>query len=165
MQNIKDSFYIELRDRLAALDPQRTVTMQGVVRPAVVVLENELPGAQPLEPGVFYLRWCAADAVRHADDAPQPLLKLGCEIRYRAAGSETASFQDRGRELALADDILLGICHPPSAVLRDFSQVPAQSLGGNLFWSRPRLQAVEEAGRWLSRTAQVDVFAFAEVDC
>jgi hypothetical protein len=42
MQRAKDTFYITLRDRIAALNPARTVLVRGVVRPAVLVEENEL---------------------------------------------------------------------------------------------------------------------------
>jgi hypothetical protein len=41
MQFTKDTFYITLRDRLAALNPSRMITLNGVTRPAVVVAENE----------------------------------------------------------------------------------------------------------------------------
>ncbi len=36
MQFAKDSFYMALRERLASLNPQRTVTLNGATRPAVV---------------------------------------------------------------------------------------------------------------------------------
>ena len=42
MQNAKDTFYELLRGRLAALNPDRTVVVRGVVRPGVLVEENEL---------------------------------------------------------------------------------------------------------------------------
>ena len=43
MQPTKDSFYISLRDRLVAVDPNRTVTLDGATRPAIAVIENEPP--------------------------------------------------------------------------------------------------------------------------
>jgi len=55
MQNIKDSFFIAIRDRLATLNPQRTVLVQGVSRPAILVIENEISAAAPREANVFYL--------------------------------------------------------------------------------------------------------------
>ena len=42
MQSAKDTFYVTLRDRLAALNPARTVVVRGMVRPGVLVEENEL---------------------------------------------------------------------------------------------------------------------------
>ena len=37
MQNAKDTFYLTLQSRLAALNPSRTVVLRGVVRPATLV--------------------------------------------------------------------------------------------------------------------------------
>ena len=43
MQNAKDTFYVTLQSRLAALNPARTIVVRGVVRPGTLVEENELP--------------------------------------------------------------------------------------------------------------------------
>ena len=53
MQPTKDSFYIALRDRLVAVDPNRTVTLDGATRPAIAVMENEPPNGAPLLCDVF----------------------------------------------------------------------------------------------------------------
>ena len=55
MQFTKDTFYITLRNRLAALNPARVITLNGLTRPAVVVAENEavIP-VKPL-PDAFYI--------------------------------------------------------------------------------------------------------------
>ena len=45
MQNAKDTFYVTLRDRLAAVNPARTMVLRGVTRPGVLVEENELASA------------------------------------------------------------------------------------------------------------------------
>ena len=45
MQNAKDTFYVTLQGRLAALNPARTIVVRGVVRPGTLVDENELPSA------------------------------------------------------------------------------------------------------------------------
>ena len=56
MQNAKDTFYVTLRDRLAAVNPARTMVLRGVTRPGVLVEENELASAcGPVN--VFCLRW------------------------------------------------------------------------------------------------------------
>ena len=51
MQSAKDSFYSALRDRLAVVNPGRSVTLQGVARPAIFVAENEpiISAAPPAE--------------------------------------------------------------------------------------------------------------------
>ena len=56
MQNAKDTFYEVLRSRLVALNPERTIVLRGVVRPGVLVEENELLSAVAL-PDCFRLRW------------------------------------------------------------------------------------------------------------
>jgi hypothetical protein len=45
MQNARDTFYVRLRDRLAAVNPARTMVLRGVTRPGVLVEENELASA------------------------------------------------------------------------------------------------------------------------
>ena len=41
MQNAKDSFYMALRTRLAAINPERTVLLRGTIRPGILVEEAE----------------------------------------------------------------------------------------------------------------------------
>jgi len=45
MQNAKDTFYVMLQSRLAALNPARTIVVRSQVRPGILVDENELPTA------------------------------------------------------------------------------------------------------------------------
>ena len=72
MQFAKDSFYMALRDRLASLNPQRTVTVNGVSRPAVIVAENEV--VVPVEPlpDTFYIEWGAAQFVTEPRGSRSP---------------------------------------------------------------------------------------------
>ena len=56
MQNAKDSFYMALRTRLAALNPERTILLRGAVRPGILVEEAEAPFAS-CPSDVFVLRW------------------------------------------------------------------------------------------------------------
>ena len=46
MKNAKDTFYVALRDRLAAVNPARTFVLRGVVRPGIMVVENEMVSAE-----------------------------------------------------------------------------------------------------------------------
>ncbi len=157
MQNIKDSFYMELRSRLALLDPLRTVWIAGTQRPAMVVEENEFPDSTEPQPDAFYVAWQEVHA-----SGPEALLQLSCEIKYHTEGSASLSYQDRCRSLAQLDDELLAICRPGSAALQDFTQLPVADLSQRVFWTRPELGAVELVGRALSRTAKLRVFSFAE---
>ena len=43
MQFAKDSFFLALQQRLAALNPARTVTLNGATVPAILVVENLPP--------------------------------------------------------------------------------------------------------------------------
>ncbi len=56
MQNAKDSFYMALRTRLAAINPERTILLRGAVRPGILVEEAEAPFSQ-IPNDVFVLRW------------------------------------------------------------------------------------------------------------
>ena len=61
MQNAKDSFYMALRTRLAAINPERTILLRGAVRPGILVEEAEAPFSQ-LPDDVFVLRWLGLGA-------------------------------------------------------------------------------------------------------
>ena len=56
MQFTKDSFYLALRERMMALNPQRRVMVDGVSRAAIFASENEPVSAQALQEDSFYLR-------------------------------------------------------------------------------------------------------------
>ena len=162
MQNAKDSFYLALRLRLAALNPTRVVTIENIVRPAIVVAENEIVGEE--QPDTFYLHWGATEAIATAGGFPKAMLKTDCHFRYWVEGSQVMSFQDRGRALARSDEELLQILYPWRTPLRDYTGTDPVELGGYLFWARPVFAAVEEDGGRLKRQATVAVFGFSEVD-
>jgi len=162
MQNLKDSFYIALRDRLAALNPTRVVTIQNLARPAVVVTENEVADAQAQQPDTFYVSFGAAETVGAAELPGAPLLRLACEINYWIEGTDSLSYQDRGRALGASDEELLAICSPRNAPLNDYSQSAVADLGQKLFWSRPRLGTVKVDGRKLMRSAALEIYCFQE---
>ena len=94
MQNARDTFYVTLRDRLAAVNPARTMVLRGVTRPGVLVEENELVSAyQPVD--TFCLHWTGlcVDA-----KGALPLVTMVCEIRYAADGDSGNGGMDRGRQ-------------------------------------------------------------------
>jgi len=169
MQFAKDSFYMALRERLAGLNPARTVTVNGVTFPAVIVAENEL--VVPVDPlaDAFYLEWGAA-AIASRQGGSRVLMAMECVISYHTFGT-VESGVDRGRTLAELDMELLGICQPPHTAKQDFSQSPSVSLGTNVAWSEPVLgevagiMAQENTARRirLERKATVKVLFFTEV--
>jgi len=135
MQAAKDSFYMALRERLAALNPARLIVVDGVERPAIVVRENMEPQFAPAQAGVYYIEW---GDVRVAEST-RPVLGLDCHIWY-AAEASTETGVDRGRMLAQMDEELLSICGPPYTGMRDYRLAPSVDLGCGVFWTTPELK-------------------------
>ncbi|MFB3915137.1 MAG: hypothetical protein ACE14M_00285 [Terriglobales bacterium] len=163
MQFAKDTFYIALRDRLAALNPERAVTIGGLPRPAVLVVENEIVNSTPPLPDAFYVRFGAVRVARKQDQAARPLLAMETVISYRTAGSGETKV-DRGRTLAALDQELLQICSPPQTPKTDYTQTPAAALGSNVLWSAPDIGELEAAGGELRRSARLTLLFFPEVE-
>ena len=134
MQAAKDSFYMALRDRLAGLNPARTIVVDGITIPAIVVRENMEPQFTEAQPEAFYVDWGEVQIV----ESTRPILGLDCHIWYASEGSGGAGV-DRGRTLAEMDEELLRICQPPHTGMRDYSQSPSESLGSSIFWTMPDL--------------------------
>jgi len=91
MQAAKDSFFMALRERLAALDPGRVIVIDGVQWPAIVVRENMEPQFAVAQANAYYVDW---GEVRIAEST-RPILGLECQIWYATEGS-TGSGVDRG---------------------------------------------------------------------
>jgi hypothetical protein len=144
MQFAKDSFFLALQQRLAGLNPARTVTINGATVPAVLVVENLPPfSAEPL-PNTFYMEWGRAAVVDgHGGDSA--LMSLECVISYYTLGT-VQSMVDRGRVLGQLDGELLGICQPPSTEKIDYTQSPAADLGTKVFWNQPSFEEAATAG-------------------
>lgn len=173
MQFSKDTFYITLRDRLAAVDPAKTITLNGVTRPAIVVAENETVLPVKPQPDTFYLEWGSAQPVPQ-QLGDRAIFSLECVISYHTFGT-TDSGVDRGRALASLDSDLLQICLPAFTAKRDYTQSPASELGSSIVWGTPQFgkvagseapknQALSRgtSGVRLERTATVKVFFFPE---
>lgn len=159
MQNAKDTFFITVRDRLAALNPDRVVTLRGAVRPAVLVLENELVEAAGDPPDTFVLMWttCTTDPTEAL-----PLDAVTCTIRYATAGTAINAGMDRGRVLAAMDAELRSVLEPYSTPKQNFRTTPATTMCTNVFWSLPELGAETFSNNRTMRTATVQVFAWRE---
>jgi hypothetical protein len=144
MQFAKDSFLLALQQRLAALNPARTVTIGGATVPAVVAVENLPPAVSEPQPNAFYIEWGTANVVDgHAGTAA--LMSLACVISYYTLGT-VQSMVDRGRVMGELDNELLGICQPPYTEKFDYSQAPSVDLGTAVFWSQPSFQEATTAG-------------------
>jgi hypothetical protein len=151
MQFAKDSFFLALQQRLAGLNPARTVTINGATAPAVVVVENLPPSWAEPQPNTFYIEWGAAAVVEgHAGNGA--LMSLECVISYYTLGT-VASMVDRGRVLGQLDDELLGICQPPNTEKMDYTQAPAADLGTKVFWSQPVFEEGTGTGQFWGRVS------------
>lgn len=161
MQNAKDTFYITLRDRIAALNPARTVLVRGQLRPGVLVEENELSSAYDHQ-DTFRLRWTEATVdTQHA----LPLIGLRCEIRYATAGNTGSGGMDRGRLLAAMDAELAAAINaaPQQAQKRRYSATSTDAaMQTRIFWGDVVFASMSVRGELLERTATVDVYSYEE---
>jgi hypothetical protein len=172
MQFTKDTFYLALRDRLAALNPDRKVAVDGVERPAVLVVENEPANAAPPLPNAYYVRWGAPQIVA-GSEARRPLMKMECRIAYCAAPA-LAGGVDRGRALAALDSEILRLCTPPRTPKLDAAIAPPALLDTFVFWGMPAFEetmvvppfrpVLAEGGDFAGRAVKLTVFFFPEVE-
>lgn len=164
MQNAKDTFYMTLQTRLAAVNPARTVVVRGVTRPGVLVDENELATAVEL-PDVFRLAWVA---MKVDANAALPLVAMQCEIRYATEGSSGNGGMDRGRLLAGMDAELAQAVgtHPRSTEKMNYTATAqggaAVAMETNVFWGDVVFGNATTNGERLERVVTVEVFSYQE---
>lgn len=161
MQRAKDTFYITLRDRIATLNPARTALVRGIVRPGVLVEENELVSDYP-PLNAFRLRWTELEIDTHG---PLALAKMRCEIRYASAGNLGNGGMDRGRMMAAMDaELAEALGEAPQRALKTDYAAPAapQPAHTNIFWCDAQFGALVANGEQLERTASVDVYSYQE---
>ena len=163
MQNARDTFYVTLRDRLAAVNPARTIVLRGVMRPGVLVEENELVrAAQPVD--VFCLRWAGVSVDSRGS---LPLVTMVCEIQYATDGDSGNGGMDRGRLLSAMDGELAAAVSaaPQNVVKMNYVAAAGESglapatMGTNVFWGDVGLGAVVVNGERMERVATVEVFS------
>jgi hypothetical protein len=164
MQNAKDTFYEVLRGRLVALNPYRTVVLRGVVRPGLLVEENELVTSVAL-PDCFRMRWTVSSV--NADGA-MPLVTMECEIEYETAGTAINGGMDRGRLLATMDAELQAAVDPlsRSALKMNYSGLAsgtaAVAMTTSVWWSEVAFGETVVKDDRLARTATLTVMAYQE---
>jgi hypothetical protein len=162
MQNAKDTFYLTLRDRLAAVNPARTIALRGVTRPGSLVEENELT-TEMLPANAFCLRWTG---LKVGSRAAMPLVQMQCEIRYCTDGNAGNGGMDRGRLLAAMDAELMSAVNagPQNAVKNRYAagSVSATAMGTNVFWGDVAFGDVVVQGERMERVAMVEVFTYQE---
>ena len=165
MQNAKDTFYEVLRDRLAALNPERTVVVRGVTRPGLLVVENELARAQ-VPAGCFALRWAG---VRFDMRSALPVVTMACEISYATLGTSELGGMDRGRALAGMDAELLAAltASPQNAAKKSYSGdevtgLTAVALATRLWWGEAVPGEAKAVGERMERSVTLPVMSLQE---
>ena len=164
MQNAKDTFYEVLRSRLVALNPERTIVLRGVVRPGVLVEENELLSAVAI-PDCFRLRWSVA---RADANGVMPLVTLECTVDYETAGTGMNGGMGRGRALAAMDAELQGAVNtlPRNVLKMNYSGLAncdaAVAMHTSVWWSEVALGETVTKDDRLARTATVQLMSYQE---
>jgi hypothetical protein len=158
MQNAKDSFYLALRSRLAAANPERMVLLRGALRPGIVLEEAEAPFAQP-PADVFILRWLGLGTDLQL---PSTMIGMECEISYCTSGTQAFGGLDRGRSLTKMDRELLSMLQPFSTPKFDYSVQPVAALRTQVFWDEPSFAPLTTQRDRLIRTVRVVVYSYEE---
>lgn len=164
MQNAKDTFYEVLRGRVAAGNPDRTIVLRGVVRPGLLVEENELVSAGNL-PDCFRLTW---NKVWTDTKGTMSMVAMQCQVNYETAGTALNAGMDRGRAMAGMDAELLaaiGAC-PQNALKINYAGLafgqPAVAMSTNIWWGDVAFGEMKVDSDRLSRTALVEVMSYEE---
>lgn len=150
MQHAKDSLFATLRQRLAAVAPQRMIQLADSLA--------HIPAPPPTD--CFVLRFCEA-SVAATFETSRPLMRLACVVEYRTRGTDDAA-ATRGRTLGAMDAELLAVSTPPSTAKFDHTCTPPRPLGTRILWSAPRLGEVKQDCDMLARTATFDLFFYPE---
>ena len=164
MQNAKDTFYEVLRGRLAALNSYRTIVLRGVVRPGLLVEENELVSAVAI-PDCFRLRWSVSGVDANG---LLPKVTLDCEIEYETAGTGMNAGMDRGRVLAAMDAELQGAVNvlPRTSPKMNYaglvSGAVAVAMSTSVWWGEVAFGKTVVKEDRLARTATVIVMSYEE---
>ena len=141
MQNAKDSFYMALRTRLTAINPERTILLRGAVRPGILVEEAEAPFSQ-LPNDVFVLRWLGLGVDM---DLGSTMAAEECEIVYQTCGTQSFGGLDRGRALSEMDEELVAMLQPFYTPKLNYTATPPAAMLTQVFWDEPGFAPVVTA--------------------
>jgi hypothetical protein len=158
MQNAKDSFYMALRTRLTAVNPERTILLRGAVRPGILVEEAEAPFSQ-LPNDVFVLRWLGLGVDM---DLGSIMAAEQCEIIYQTCGTQTFGGLDRGRTLSAMDEELAAMLKPSFTPKLNYTSAPPVAMRTQVFWDEPGFGPTVAQRDRLSRSATVIVYSYQE---
>jgi hypothetical protein len=158
MQNAKDSFYMALRTRLTAINPERTIMLRGAVRPGILVEEAEAPVSQ-LPTDVFVLRWLALGTDLDLDST---MIAAQCELIYQTCGTQSFGGLDRGRSLSEMDEEMLSMLQPFYTSKLNYTATPPAAMLTQVFWDEPVFSPTVIQRDRLSRSATVMVYTYQE---
>ena len=158
MQNAKDSFYMALRTRLAAINPERTILLRNAVRPGILVEEAEAPFSQ-LPSDVFVLRWLSLGVDL---DLGSTMVAEQCEMIYQTCGTQSFGGLDRGRSLSEMDEELAAILQPFYTPKLNYTTTPPAAMLTKVFWDEPEFGPIAIQRDQLSRSAKVMVYSYQE---
>jgi hypothetical protein len=158
MQNAKDSFYMALRTRLAAINPDRTILLRGTVRPGILVEEAEAPFSQ-LPNDVFVLRWLGLGVDLYLGSS---MVAEQCEVVYQTCGTQSYGGLDRGRSLSTMDDELTAMMRPFYTPKLNYTATPPSAMLTNVFWDEPGFGSVVTQRDRLTRSANLMVYSYQE---
>ena len=158
MQNAKDSFYMALRTRLAAINPERTILLRGALRPGILVEEAEAPFSQ-LPNDVFILRWLGLGVDLNLGST---MAAEQCVIVYQTCGTQSYGGLDRGRSLSEMDEELAAMMQPFHTAKLNFTDTPPAAMLTKVFWDEPGFGPIVIQRDRLSRTANLMVYSYQE---
>ena len=158
MQNAKDSFYMALRARLAAINPERTILLRNAVRPGILVEEAEAPFSQ-LPSDVFVLRWLSLGVDL---DLGSTMVAEQCEMIYQTCGTQSFGGLDRGRQLSEMDEEVTAMAQPFYTPKLNYTATPPAAMLTKVFWDEPEFGPIAIQRDQLSRSAKVMVYSYQE---
>src|SRR5208337_481107 len=158
MQNAKDTFYMALRARRAAINPERTILLRGAVRPGILAEEAEAPFSQ-LPNDVFVLRWLGLGV---DFDLGSTMVAEQCEVIYQTCGTQSFGGLDRGRSLSEMDEELTAMAQPFHTSKLNYTATPPAAMLTQVFWDEPGFTPIVAQRDQLSRSAKVMVYSYQE---
>jgi hypothetical protein len=158
MQNAKDSFYMALRTRLAAVNPERTILLRGAVRPGILVEEAEAPFSQ-LPNDVYVLRWLGVGVDLNLEST---MVAEQCEVIYQTCGTQSYGGLDRGRSLSDMDNEVAMIMQPFYTPKLNYTATPPTAMLTNVFWDEPEFGPIVTQKDQLIRSAKVMIYSYQE---
>ncbi len=166
MQAAKDSFFRFLQGRLSIVNAGRTIVVDGVTKPAILVVENEPYPPAKLFFNTFYVHWLGAPAIREFANTAAPRYELLAQIEYFVQGTAALQrpFADRGRVLGQLDRELVQILFPGHTPKMNFATEPPQPLGSQVQWNwAPDLRTIAQSdGSILRRISTINVSFYLE---